>query len=82
MTDFGDTPPLGNIQTDSLPSAYAKWRKTELAKELNCHCPHVRCLGPNVLVKTAIIKMLILLPEQQEYEKASRKGLLFISADG
>jgi hypothetical protein len=27
--------------------------------------------------KTAIIKMLILLPEQQEYEKASRKRLAF-----
>ncbi|MCY7775243.1 radical SAM/CxCxxxxC motif protein YfkAB [Bacillus licheniformis] len=53
VTDFGDTPPLGNIQTDSLPSAYAKWRKTELAKELNCHCPHVRCLGPNLLVKNS-----------------------------
>ncbi|WP_316274924.1 radical SAM/CxCxxxxC motif protein YfkAB [Bacillus halotolerans] len=53
VTDFGDTPPLGNIQTDSLPSAYQKWRETKLAKELNCHCPNVRCLGPNVLVKNS-----------------------------
>ncbi|MDA7026690.1 radical SAM/CxCxxxxC motif protein YfkAB [Bacillus sp. CLL-7-23] len=53
VTDFGDTPPLGNIQTDSLMSAYAKWRKTELAKCLNCHCSSVRCLGPNVLVKNS-----------------------------
>ncbi len=53
VTDFGDTPPLGNIQTDSLPSAYEKWRETKLAKELSCHCPNVRCLGPNVLVKNS-----------------------------
>lgn len=51
VTDFGDTPPLGNIQTDALPSVFDKWMETKLAKSLNCHCSEARCLGPNVLVK-------------------------------
>lgn len=51
VTDFGDTPALGNIQTDSLPDVFNKWMDTDLAKSLNCHCPAVKCLGPNVLVK-------------------------------
>jgi radical SAM/CxCxxxxC motif protein YfkAB len=53
VTDFGDTPPLGNIKTDTLQSAYEKWKETSLAKELNCHCSEVKCLGPNVLVKNS-----------------------------
>jgi len=53
VTDFGDTPPLGNIQTTDLPAAYAKWKDTSIAKELDCHCPAVACLGPNILVKNA-----------------------------
>ncbi|WP_096155727.1 MULTISPECIES: radical SAM/CxCxxxxC motif protein YfkAB [Bacillus] len=53
VTDFGDTPPLGNIQTTTLPEAYDKWMEGEIAKSLNCHCPAVQCLGPNILVKNA-----------------------------
>ncbi|QQZ08705.1 radical SAM/CxCxxxxC motif protein YfkAB [Heyndrickxia vini] len=53
VTDFGDTPPLGNIQHDVLPALYEKWMATPLAKSLNCHCPAVQCVGPNVLVKDA-----------------------------
>ncbi|RHW43269.1 radical SAM/CxCxxxxC motif protein YfkAB [Neobacillus notoginsengisoli] len=53
VTDFGDTPPLGNVQTTSLPEAYEKWQASELAKELSCHCPAVSCLGPNILVKNS-----------------------------
>ncbi|WP_077210888.1 radical SAM/CxCxxxxC motif protein YfkAB [Bacillus dakarensis] len=53
VTDFGDTPALGNVQTDSLLDVYNKWMNTSLAKSLNCHCPSVRCLGPNVLVKNS-----------------------------
>ncbi|ARK28996.1 radical SAM/CxCxxxxC motif protein YfkAB [Halalkalibacter krulwichiae] len=53
VTDFGDTPPLGNIKNTSLPEAYSKWIKSDLANSLNCHCPSVKCLGPNVLVKDA-----------------------------
>ncbi|MDL4839264.1 radical SAM/CxCxxxxC motif protein YfkAB [Aquibacillus rhizosphaerae] len=51
VTDFGDEPPLGNIQQTSLPDAYQRWMHTKTAKSLNCHCPAVKCLGPNVLVK-------------------------------
>ena len=52
VTDFGDTPPLGNITNDTLPDIFEKWKEQPLAKELNCHCPMARCLGPNVLVKS------------------------------
>jgi radical SAM/CxCxxxxC motif protein YfkAB len=51
VTDFGDTPPLGNIQTTNLLHAYETWQSSALAKELSCHCPAVACLGPNILVK-------------------------------
>lgn len=51
VTDFGDTPALGNIVHDKLPAVFDKWMATDLAKSLNCHCPAVKCLGPNVLVK-------------------------------
>lgn len=53
VTDFGDAPPLGNIQTDSLYDAFEKWNNSPLAQTLNCHCPQVKCLGPNVLVKNS-----------------------------
>ncbi|WP_394137908.1 radical SAM/CxCxxxxC motif protein YfkAB [Cytobacillus oceanisediminis] len=56
VTDFGDTPPLGNVRNDRLENVYQKWGKTELADSLNCHCPGVRCLGPNVLVKNSYYK--------------------------
>ncbi|URM35035.1 radical SAM/CxCxxxxC motif protein YfkAB [Cytobacillus firmus] len=56
VTDFGDTPPLGNIQTDQLEDIYQKWSRTDLADSLNCHCAGVKCLGPNVLVKNSYYK--------------------------
>ncbi|KGX87890.1 radical SAM/CxCxxxxC motif protein YfkAB [Pontibacillus litoralis] len=56
VTDFGDEPNLGNIQTNSLQEAYDRWQETNIAKSLNCHCPAVHCLGPNVLVKNSYYK--------------------------
>jgi len=56
VTDFGDTPPLGNIQDDMLIDVFDKWLHTKLATSLNCHCPEVQCLGPNVLVKNSYYK--------------------------
>jgi radical SAM/CxCxxxxC motif protein YfkAB len=53
VTDFGDEPSLGNIQTTKLKDAFDRWMETKTAKSLNCHCPAVKCLGPNVLVKNA-----------------------------
>jgi radical SAM/CxCxxxxC motif protein YfkAB len=56
VTDFGDTPALGNIKNDQLTDVFSKWMNTNLAESLNCHCPGVRCLGPNVLVKNSYYK--------------------------
>lgn len=56
VTDFGDEPKLGNVQTTRLPEAYERWLATETATSLNCHCPAVKCLGPNVLVKNTYYK--------------------------
>ncbi|WP_102273073.1 radical SAM/CxCxxxxC motif protein YfkAB [Cytobacillus massiliigabonensis] len=56
VTDFGDTPALGNIQEDTLEEVFQKWMGSDLAESLNCHCPQVRCLGPNVLVKNSYYK--------------------------
>ncbi|RFU62934.1 radical SAM/CxCxxxxC motif protein YfkAB [Peribacillus glennii] len=53
VTDFGDAPALGNIVDQTLSAAYETWVHSKLAKQLNCHCPSVQCLGPNVLVKNA-----------------------------
>ncbi|MFC5774030.1 radical SAM/CxCxxxxC motif protein YfkAB [Ectobacillus antri] len=53
VTDFGDTPALGNIQTHTLQEAYETWTASKTAKELSCHCPAVQCLGPNILVKNS-----------------------------
>lgn len=53
VTDFGDTPPMGNIQTDALPEMLDRWLERPLAKTISCHCPAVKCLGPNLLVKEA-----------------------------
>ena len=53
VTDFGDAPSLGNILDQPLIKSYETWMNSKLAHELNCHCPAVKCLGPNVLVKNA-----------------------------
>ncbi|MFY4776429.1 radical SAM/CxCxxxxC motif protein YfkAB [Metabacillus sp. RGM 3146] len=53
VTDFGDAPALGNIQTTTLPEAYDRWTESALAKSLSCHCPAAKCLGPNILVKNS-----------------------------
>lgn len=53
VTDFGDTPPLGNIQTHALQEAFQTWQQSALSAQLSCHCPNVQCLGPNILVKNS-----------------------------
>ncbi|MDR7002653.1 radical SAM/CxCxxxxC motif protein YfkAB [Neobacillus niacini] len=58
VTDFGDTPALGNIKTTKLEDAYQVWQSSSIANELNCHCPAVSCLGPNILVKNSYYKEL------------------------
>lgn len=66
VTDFGDTPPMGNIQTDSLPEMLDSWLARPLARSISCHCPAVNCLGPNLLVKNAYY------PEVDFTKKASK----------
>ncbi|KRD82684.1 radical SAM/CxCxxxxC motif protein YfkAB [Bacillus sp. Root147] len=53
VTDFGDTPPLGNIQDTKLTDAFDTWQQSTISKELSCHCSVVSCLGPNILVKNS-----------------------------
>ena len=53
VTDFGDTPPLGKIQSEPLLPMFDRWLGGSLAKSINCHCSAVQCLGPNLLVKDA-----------------------------
>jgi radical SAM/CxCxxxxC motif protein YfkAB len=53
VTDFGDTPPLGNVLDTKLTDAYENWQSSVIAKELSCHCPAAACLGPNILVKNS-----------------------------
>lgn len=53
VTDFGDTPPMGNIQSESLPIMLDRWLERPLAQSVSCHCPAANCLGPNLLVKDA-----------------------------
>lgn len=56
VTDFGDTPPLGNIKNVSLPDLFEKWLDQPIAEKINCHCAEAKCLGPNILVKHAYYK--------------------------
>lgn len=53
VTDFGDTPPMGNIKTEPLPIMLDRWLERPLAKSIDCMCSAVNCLGPNLLVKEA-----------------------------
>lgn len=54
VTDFDDEEPtLGNIQNKTLLESFDDWLRSETSKSLNCHCPAVKCLGPNILVKNA-----------------------------
>ncbi len=53
VTDFGEAAKVGNLLETSLPEIYESWLDTTTAKSMNCHCPAVSCLGPNLLVKDA-----------------------------
>jgi radical SAM/CxCxxxxC motif protein YfkAB len=69
VTDFGDTPPLGNIKTTELLTAYETWQESNVAKELSCHCPAVSCLGPNILVKNSYYQDVDFLAETNKISK-------------
>ena len=80
VTDFGDVPLLGNIQTNTLQEAYEKWSASKTAKSLSCHCPAVKCLGPNVLVKQLLSDRRFLIKNSKYYIiKTSAYKLTFLS---
>lgn len=49
FTDDGSA--FGNIKNESLNQIYDRWLDSNISKSINCHCPAVKCLGPNVIVK-------------------------------
>lgn len=54
VTDFGDElGTLGTLYDTSFQDAYDQWTNSALNATLSCHCPAVKCLGPNALVKQA-----------------------------
>jgi radical SAM/CxCxxxxC motif protein YfkAB len=72
VTDFGDIPGLGNVQTTSLEEAFENWKNSKVAKELSCHCPDVACLGPNILVKNSYYKNEDFTTKSQKLQINSR----------
>ncbi|GKW47360.1 hypothetical protein NCCP2050_30520 [Planococcus sp. NCCP-2050] len=48
VTDFDDTPAMGNIQNDSLPAMLDRWLERPLAKMIGCHCPVAKCFGDRI----------------------------------
>lgn len=53
VTDFGDVPPLGNIDQDRLDGIFQRWLEHPEAKRHHCFCSAARCTGPNLLVADA-----------------------------
>ncbi|MFJ3387474.1 radical SAM/CxCxxxxC motif protein YfkAB [Lysinibacillus sp. NPDC086135] len=52
VSDFSDDgSALGNIKTESLKDIYKRWLNTNISNSINCHCPAVKCLGANIIVK-------------------------------
>ncbi|MFA9558628.1 radical SAM/CxCxxxxC motif protein YfkAB [Evansella sp. AB-rgal1] len=66
VTDFADAGILGHIQDVNLNDAFSTWKKSSLAKTIDCHCPAVRCLGPNLLVKHAYYKDVDFTKREQQ----------------
>lgn len=50
VSDFTSLPPLGNVLEESVSAAWERWLASPHAGRLLCHCPSVRCLGPNLMV--------------------------------
>lgn len=53
VTDFGDVPPLGNIQHDRLTDIFDRWLTHPVALQHHCFCETAHCAGPNILVSQA-----------------------------
>ncbi|MCL6575999.1 radical SAM/CxCxxxxC motif protein YfkAB [Kyrpidia sp.] len=53
VTDFADMGPIGNWHREPIRDAFERWRDQWRHTRFGCQCPHVGCLGPNVLVAEA-----------------------------
>jgi radical SAM/CxCxxxxC motif protein YfkAB len=69
VTDFGDIPELGNIQSTSLQEAYENWKSSKAAKAVSCHCPEVSCLGPNILVMNSYYQNKVFINQKAKISK-------------
>ncbi|MDI3256626.1 MAG: radical SAM/CxCxxxxC motif protein YfkAB [Kyrpidia sp.] len=49
-TDFADLSVIGDWREEPIEAAFRRWRDRWTRGRLGCSCPHVGCLGPNVLV--------------------------------
>lgn len=57
VSDFSDDgAAMSNIQTDTLVGIYDKWLQSNISNSINCHCPAVKCLGSNIIVKNMYYK--------------------------
>ncbi|TMW70600.1 radical SAM/CxCxxxxC motif protein YfkAB [Alteribacter natronophilus] len=74
VTDFADAPALGNIKDTTLEEAYGTWRESDLSKTVDCHCPAVECLGPNILVKDAYYRDVDFTARETRISKAGAEA--------
>lgn len=56
VTDFAAIPSFGNVKNERLDQVFAKWRDHPMQQAVNCHCPAVKCCGPNLLVSDMYYK--------------------------
>lgn len=56
VTDFAELSAIGDIHDESLPDVFERWLTHPIFRQLHCHCPEVRCCGPNGLVKEMYYK--------------------------
>ncbi|MDG5786123.1 radical SAM/CxCxxxxC motif protein YfkAB [Evansella sp. AB-P1] len=74
VTDFADAGVLGHIQDTKLEDAFKKWKGSDLAKSIDCHCSEVKCLGPNLLVKNAYYKNEDFSVKKQQLVPMEKQG--------
>ncbi len=80
VTDFGDVPLLGNIQTNTLQEAYEKWSASKTAKSLSCHCPAVKMSWTECSCKKQLLSNRRFLIKNSKYyiiKKTSAYKLTF-----
>lgn len=52
VSDFSDDgAAMNSILNNSLVNIYDEWLQSRISNSINCHCPAVKCLGSNIIVK-------------------------------